>query len=79
MLLSFYAEKPYITDRMAGALSEVFGQPSLVFRVKWRTTTAAAGVVFVNGDLDGGQPTDRGRPAARAADRGVAGGAADRD
>src|SRR5262249_25015670 len=50
MFLSFFAEWPFITDRMARTLNEAFGQESLVFRVT-ATYYGRGGVVFVNGDM----------------------------
>ena len=50
MFLSFYAEKVYIIDRMAGTLNQVFGQPPLVFRVS-ANNYGRGGDVFVNGDM----------------------------
>lgn len=50
-VLSFYAQRPFITDRMAGTLSDVYGRPSLVFPVL-ASNYGRGGVVFVNGDLD---------------------------
>ena len=35
MVLSFEAQKPFIADRMAGALREVFGQEPICFRVPY--------------------------------------------
>ncbi|HKB01564.1 MAG TPA: methyltransferase domain-containing protein [Gemmataceae bacterium] len=51
MLLSFYAERPFIVDRMARTVNEVFGKPSIVF---WVLTSnfGRGGAVFVNGDLE---------------------------
>ncbi|MCA9086734.1 MAG: methyltransferase domain-containing protein, partial [Planctomycetaceae bacterium] len=49
--LSFEALKPYIADRMEGCLREVFGQPSLMFRVP-ANPTGWGGVMFVTGDMD---------------------------
>jgi hypothetical protein len=50
VFLSFYAERPFITDRMAGVLNQVFEKPSLVFPVL-ANNFGRGGVVFVNGDL----------------------------
>jgi len=50
VVLSFYVERPFISDRMAGTLSEVFGQPSLVFPVL-ASNYGRGGTMFVNGDL----------------------------
>jgi Spermine/spermidine synthase domain len=50
MVLSFYAERPFIVDRMARTVNEVFGQPSIVFQVL-TSNYGRGGTVFVNGDL----------------------------
>jgi spermidine synthase len=50
VVLSFEAQKPYIADRMARALEEVFGARPLVFRVP-HNSYGWGGVVFVSGDL----------------------------
>jgi spermidine synthase len=50
MVLSFYAERQFITDRMARTIQETFGQESLVFRVTL-SSYGRGGWVFVNGDL----------------------------
>ena len=49
MVLSFEAEKPYIADRMARCLQEVFGQEPIVFRVPV-SRVGWGGVMFVVGD-----------------------------
>jgi spermidine synthase len=49
--LSFYAERPFITDRMGRTVNEVFGQPSMLFPVI-ASNYGRGGVVFVNGDLN---------------------------
>jgi hypothetical protein len=46
MVLSFEAQKPYIADRMAGALREVFGQAPLAFRIP-SGPSGWGGTVFV--------------------------------
>ncbi|HVK16088.1 MAG TPA: hypothetical protein VM533_04010 [Fimbriiglobus sp.] len=51
VVLSFEAQKPYIADRMAVALAEVFGREPLVFRVP-NSASGWGGVLFVTGDLD---------------------------
>jgi spermidine synthase len=51
IVLSFEAQKPYIADRMAKALGEVFGPQPLVFRVP-HNTYGWGGVVFVTGNLE---------------------------
>jgi SAM-dependent methyltransferase len=50
MVLSFEARKPYIADRMARALGEVFGSEPLCFRVPWGNY-GWGGVMFIEGDL----------------------------
>ncbi len=52
LTLSFAAQRPFIADRMAGALREVFGRKPLVFRVPV-TTYGWGGTMFVAGDLEG--------------------------
>jgi spermidine synthase len=51
MVLSFYAERQFITDRMARTIAETFGRESLVFRVTI-SYYGRGGWVFVNGNLD---------------------------
>jgi hypothetical protein len=51
MVLSFEAQKPFIADRMARGLGEVFGQRPLCFRVPFNGY-GWGGVLFVAGDLD---------------------------
>ena len=50
MVLSFEAQKPFIADRMAGVLREVFQEEPLCFRVPF-TNYGWGGVIFVAGDL----------------------------
>ncbi len=50
MVLSFEAQKPFIADRMAGVLREVFHEEPLCFRVPC-TSYGWGGVIFVAGDL----------------------------
>jgi spermidine synthase len=50
MVLSFEAQKPFIADRMAGVLGEVFQEEPLCFRVPF-TNYGWGGVIFVAGDL----------------------------
>jgi spermidine synthase len=50
MVLSFEAQKPYIADRMASVLKDVFGEAPIVFRMP-PTTYGWGGVMFVAGDL----------------------------
>ena len=58
VVLSFEAQKPYIADRMARALAEVFGHKPLAFRVPF-SAYGWGGVVFVTGDLDAAEAADR--------------------
>jgi hypothetical protein len=50
LFLSFEAEKPFIADRMARTLRDVFGEDPLVFKIP-TTDLGWGGVVFVTGDL----------------------------
>jgi spermidine synthase len=50
MILSFEAQKPYIADRMATVLRDVFHEEPIVFRIP-RTALGWGGVMFVAGDL----------------------------
>lgn len=50
MVLSFEARKPYIADRMARALHQVFGSHPICFRVPWGSY-GWGGLMFVEGDL----------------------------
>jgi len=50
LVLSFEAQKPYVADRMARGLAEVFGEQPLVFRVPYNAY-GWGGVFFVTGDL----------------------------
>ncbi len=52
VVLSFEAQKPYLSDRMARSLEEVFGHKPLVFRVP-PNGYGWGGVVFVAGNPDG--------------------------
>jgi predicted membrane-bound spermidine synthase len=54
MVLSFEALKPYIADRMAGVLQEVFGADPLCFRIPF-SNYGWGGTMFVEGDLDAAQ------------------------
>ena len=49
MVLSFAARKPYISDRIAISLKEVFGIEPLVFRIPG-SAFGYGGVIFVTGD-----------------------------
>ncbi|MBA4190540.1 MAG: hypothetical protein C0467_21345 [Planctomycetaceae bacterium] len=51
MFLSFFAERPFIVDRMSRTLAEVFGTKPLVFPVV-SSNYGRGGDIFVNGDLD---------------------------
>ena len=51
IVLSFEAQKPYITDRIRLALKDVFQQEPLVFNIPY-TSYGWGGVMFVTGDLD---------------------------
>ena len=50
MVLSFEAFKPFIADRMARCLRDVFGQEPLTFRMIAGRTVGWGGVLFVVGD-----------------------------
>lgn len=50
MVLSFEAQKPYIADRMARALRDLFGEEPIVFRIP-SSSYGWGGVMFVAGDL----------------------------
>lgn len=49
MCLSFESEKPYIADRMAGTIRQVFGREPLTFRIP-ASRAGWGGVMFVAGD-----------------------------
>ena len=51
MVLSFEATKPFIADRMASGLKEVFGSEPLVFRIP-PGAAGWGGVMFVTGDQE---------------------------
>src|SRR5262245_51701291 len=51
VVLSFEAQKPFIADRMARILRDVFGKDPLVFRIP-PTHYGWGGVIFVAGDLE---------------------------
>ncbi len=51
VFLSFEAERPYIADRMAGVLNEVFGERPINFRVP-ATAHGWGGAVFVAGNTE---------------------------
>jgi spermidine synthase len=50
IVLSFEAQKPYIADRMATVLRDVFHEEPIAFRIP-RTALGWGGVMFVAGDL----------------------------
>jgi hypothetical protein len=50
MVLSFEARKPYIADRMARVLHQVFGSDPICFRVPWGSY-GWGGLMFIEGDL----------------------------
>ena len=71
MVLSFEAQKPYVADRMAGVLREVFGAradllPGSAHAYGW------GGLIFVAGDQAAVRAADRGQPAAGRPDRRMA-------
>jgi spermidine synthase len=51
MVLMFEAQKPYITDRIARVLNEVFGEAPIVFRVP-QSSYGWGGVMFITGDIN---------------------------
>lgn len=51
MVLSFEAQKPFIADRMARVLREVFGEEPITFRIP-SSNYGWGGTMFVAGDLD---------------------------
>lgn len=51
IVLSFEAAKPYIADRMAASLQEVFSSDPLCFRIP-RTALGWGGVMFITGNSD---------------------------
>lgn len=50
IVLTFDAQRPYIADRMARVLREVFGQEPIAFRIP-PNPTGWGGVMFISGDL----------------------------
>jgi spermidine synthase len=50
IVLTFEAQKPYIADRMAKVLQEIFGEEPITFRIP-RSEYGWGGVVFITGDL----------------------------
>ena len=65
MVLSFEARKPYIADRMARVLREVFGSAPLIFRVPWGSY-GWGGLLFIEGDLAGVSQQVAGNPRLAA-------------
>jgi predicted RNA methylase len=51
LVLTFEAEKPYIADRMANLLNQVFSEKPIVFRIPY-SSYGWGGVMFVAGDLE---------------------------
>jgi spermidine synthase len=51
MVLSFEAQKPFIADRMAGVLREVFGSEPIAFRIPY-SSYGWGGVMFIAGDMN---------------------------
>jgi hypothetical protein len=51
IVLTFEAQKPYIADRMARVLQEVFGEKPIAFRIPF-SQYGWGGVVLIAGDLD---------------------------
>lgn len=50
MVLSFEAQKPFIADRMARVLKEIFNEEPITFRVP-HSNLGWGGVIFISGDL----------------------------
>ena len=65
MVLSFEAQKPFVADRMAGALREVFGTEPICFRVP-STRYGWGGMMFIAGDLAGVSKQIAGHPRLAA-------------
>jgi Spermine/spermidine synthase domain len=61
IVLSFEAQKPYIADRMAGILRDVFGESPLAFRIP-PSSYGWGGVIFVAGDLAAAKAQMAGNP-----------------
>jgi spermidine synthase len=51
MVLNFWVQRPYIADRMATVLREVFGQDPIAFHIP-QTAFGWGGVMFIAGDLE---------------------------
>jgi spermidine synthase len=65
LVLSFEVQKPYIADRMASALREVFAQEPLCFHIPL-TGYGSGGVMFVAGDLEAARRQIAGEPRLAA-------------
>lgn len=61
MVLSFEAQKPFIADRMAKVLEEVFNQKPIAFRIP-TTNYGWGGVMFISGDLSTAREQISGNP-----------------
>jgi hypothetical protein len=51
LFLSFFAQAPFVADRMAGLLREVFGEAPLAFQMP-TTAHGWGGAMFISGDLE---------------------------
>ncbi len=65
MVLSFETQKPFIADRMARILREVFGDSPLAFRIP-PSSYGWGGVIFVAGDLAAARAQIAARPSLAA-------------
>lgn len=61
VVLSFEAVKPFIADRMARVLREVFGHPGVIFRMP-RNAYGWGGVLFISGEQDAVEAALAGAP-----------------
>lgn len=61
MALSFEAQKPFITDRMARVLRDEFGEEPMVFRIP-PNEAGWGGVMFISGDLAAAREQIAGNP-----------------
>jgi spermidine synthase len=50
LVLSFEAQKPFIADRMAGVLKEIFHEEPIAFRIPF-SSYGWGGTIFISGDL----------------------------
>jgi spermidine synthase len=50
LVLSFEAQKPFIADRMAGILKEIFHEEPIAFRIPF-SSYGWGGTIFISGDL----------------------------